>query len=200
MTRLSLSAAAAAESGMLQGLVCPQTSLSLMVRLQRVVMCRAVCPSGLSCAMLCCAVLRDAALCCAALSYVRFACCAALCCQVQAMAVCYAVLCCICAMLWYELQHDLCCPARLEMCTLSSDVSGGCSTSGRGSPVRSPPYKVPCWKGRPPHPVAPAEQSYASSSTVPALSSPREHQVTTALCYCLPTSRAAVCIVYHDAA
>lgn len=41
------------------------------------------------------------------------------------------------------------------------------SSSQRDSSVRSPPRKVPCWKGRAPHPVAPAHPS-SSSHQLPA--------------------------------
>ncbi|DBB18106.1 TPA: hypothetical protein ACH3X3_003084 [Trebouxia sp. C0006] len=38
--------------------------------------------------------------------------------------------------------------------------TGGPASKDRGSSVQSPPRKVPCWKGRPPHPVTPAGPSH----------------------------------------
>ncbi|DBA87458.1 hypothetical protein WJX77_001718 [Trebouxia sp. C0004] len=40
----------------------------------------------------------------------------------------------------------------------------GPASKDRGSSVQSPPRKVPCWKGRPPHPVTPAEPSHDPDS------------------------------------
>lgn len=42
--------------------------------------------------------------------------------------------------------------------------TGGPASKDRGFSVQSPPRKVPCWKGRPPHPVIPADPSHDPNS------------------------------------
>ena len=94
--------------------------------------------------------------------------------------VCCAMLCCamLCCVITFCRASKSCVIVLAQDCIPTVTAAGGCSTSGRGCSVQSPPRKVPCWKGRPPHPVTAADHSHSSSSTVPALPSQAAHQVT----------------------
>ncbi|KAA6426769.1 MAG: hypothetical protein FRX49_03094 [Trebouxia sp. A1-2] len=67
--------------------------------------------------------------------------------------------------------------------------TGSPASKDRGSSVQSPPRKVPCWKGRPPHPVTPAEPSHDPNSLPPPHDTEQDMQDDCGPCQA-PQSRA----------